>query len=121
MHDATLRAGGSAAEMLRRLTQWEISLLTRCVQMHTEALEVAQQPAAATAAPPPLFAATETEDDEAFEREMQATWLTLTLALTLALSLSLSLTLSLNPQPQPRPHPNLEREMQAALELLYTS
>ena len=117
MHDATLRAGGSAAEMLRRLTQWEISLLTRCVQMHTEALEVAQQPAAATAAPPPLFAATETEDDEAFEREMQATWLTL----TLALSLSLSLTLSLNPQPQPRPHPNLEREMQAALELLYTS
>ena len=117
MHDATLRAGGSAAEMLRRLTQWEISLLTRCVQMHTEALAVAQQPAAATAAPPPLFAATETEDDEAFEREMQATWLTL----TLALSLSLSLTLSLNPQPQPRPHPNLEREMQAALELLYTS
>ena len=117
MHDATLRAGGSAAEMLRRLTQWEISLLTRCVQMHTEALAVAQQPAAATAAPPPLLAATETEDDEAFEREMQATWLTL----TLALSLSLSLTLSLNPQPQPRPHPNLEREMQAALELLYTS
>ena len=68
VHDATLRAGGSAAEALRRLTQWEIALLTRCVQMHTEAQ--GQQPPASAA--PPLFAAIDTEDDEAFELEMQA-------------------------------------------------
>ena len=73
VHDATLRAGGSAAEALRKLTQWEIALLTRCVQMHTEA-QGPPPPAAAAAAPPPppLFAAIETEDEEAFERDMQA-------------------------------------------------
>ena len=73
VHDATLRAGGSAAEALRKLTQWEIALLTRCVQMHTEA-QGPPPPAAAAAAPPPppLFAAIEIEDEEAFERDMQA-------------------------------------------------
>ena len=71
VHDATLRAGGSAAEALRKLTQWEIALLTRCVQMHTEA-QGPPPPAAAAAAAPPLFAAIEIEDEEAFERDMQA-------------------------------------------------
>ena len=82
VHDATLRAGGSAAEALRKLTQWEIALLTRCVQMHTEAqgppppaaaaATAAAAAAAAAAPPPPLFAAIEIEDEEAFERDMQA-------------------------------------------------
>ena len=76
VHDATLRAGGSAAEALRKLTQWEIALLTRCVQMHTEAQGPPPPAAAAAAAaappPPPLFAAIEIEDEEAFERDMQA-------------------------------------------------
>ena len=67
VHDATLRAGGSAAEALRKLTQWEIALLTRCVQMHTEA-QGPPPPAGAAA----LFAAIEIEDEEAFERDMQA-------------------------------------------------
>ena len=72
VHDATLRAGGSAAEALRKLTQWEIALLTRCVQMHTEAQGPPPPAAATAAAAPPLFAAIEIEDEEAFERDMQA-------------------------------------------------
>jgi len=62
VHDATLKAGGRGAEALKRMTQWELALLRRCIQLHAR-----ESDPSLPAADAPLLAPLEVEEEEAFE------------------------------------------------------